>query len=291
VADFEIGESVEHDLRFVRELHFDERIASLRSGDDGVDDAVVSDPSPVDVAEVRRFDAGRADADGLADEDFRAIGSVRFHKGQVMEFPYSSRMDAPSHPTIGCTFSSDDAAVAAARALTGSGAASGVGIGASDRERATRIAQAAGIDRTLEPSDPLGGIPGLASGEAAAAGVNNGAVAGGTVGGIAGIAVGFSSAGALLPADGAMRVLAWALLLFAVGVAIGGVLGGAFGSRPSTHAGFRLIDAMEEGGLALVATIDGSQVDAVKQQLEAGGAADVVVIEASAAPRDGPARA
>jgi hypothetical protein len=189
-------------------------------------------------------------------------------------------MSASSHPTIGCTFRSDEAAVDAIRALVLAETVADAHVGAVDAVRAAKIAQATGAAAGLDALDPLAGVAGLASGDDASAGVNTGAVVGGAVGAIAGIAAGSTSFGGLLPVDPSMRMLAGALLLFAVGIAVGGVLGGAFGRRPSTHAGFRLIDAMEAGDIAFIASVDASKIDEVRISLETAGANDVLVIDA-----------
>jgi hypothetical protein len=67
-ADFQVGEPEEHDLRFVAELHFDQRILARLRGDDRVDDAHSADATPMDVGEMRRLDAGLSHDDALADE-------------------------------------------------------------------------------------------------------------------------------------------------------------------------------------------------------------------------------
>jgi len=191
---------------------------------------------------------------------------------------YSSVMAEPNHATIGCAFESDDAIVAAMRKLVDDGIVSGWRVGAADRDRAARVASAVGATDDLDPLDPFAGVPGVASGADASEGVNRGAVIGGVLGALAGLAAGPTSIGALMPVDPALRTLAASLLFFAVGVAAGGVLGGAFGRRPSTHAGFQLIDAMESGSVAAVASVEAARVDEARRLLDEGGAAEIVVI-------------
>lgn len=192
--------------------------------------------------------------------------------------PYSSVMGDPNHATLGCAFESDDAMVAAMRRLTDDGIVSDWRVGATDVDRASRVARAAGAVADLDPLDPFCGMPGVASGSDASEGVNRGAVLGGVVGALAGLAAGPTSVGALMPVDPQLRMLASALLFFAVGVAAGGVLGGAFGKRPSTHAGFQLIDAMEAGSVAAVGAVDAARVEDAKRLLDEGGAAEIVVV-------------
>jgi len=191
---------------------------------------------------------------------------------------YSSVMTEPNHATVGCAFSSDDAIVAAMRKLSDDGIVAGWRVGAVDKDRAARIALAAGASDDLDPLDPFSGVPGVASGADASEGVNRGAVLGGVVGALAGVAAGPTSIGALMPVDPPLRTLAASLLFFAVGVAAGGVLGGAFGKRPSTHAGFQLIDAMEAGNVAAIGSIETARIDEAKRVLDDGGAAEIVVI-------------
>jgi len=187
-------------------------------------------------------------------------------------------MAEQNHATVGCAFASDDAIVAAMRKLSGDGMVSAWRVGAVDKERAARIALAAGAENDLDPLDPFAGVPGVASGPDASDGVNRGAVIGGVAGALAGLAAGPTSIGALMPVDPPLRTLAASLLFFAVGVAAGGVLGGAFGKRPSTHAGFQLIDAMEAGSVAAVGSIEPARIDDVRRVLGEGGAAEIVVI-------------
>lgn len=191
---------------------------------------------------------------------------------------YSSVMADSNHATVGCAFSSDDAIVAAMRKLSDDGIVARWRVGAIDKDRAARVARAAGASDDLDPLDPLRGVPGVASGPDASDGVNRGAVIGGVVGALGGLAAGPTSIGALMPVDAPLRTLAASLLFFAVGVAAGGVLGGAFGKRPSTHAGFPLIDAMEAGNVAAVGSIETARIDDAKRVLGDGGAAEIVVV-------------
>lgn len=187
-------------------------------------------------------------------------------------------MSDTNHATVGCAFASEEAAIAAMRVLSAVGAVSVWRVGATDRERAQRVALASNGSADLDPADPLSGAPGLASGSAASSGVNMGALAGGAIGAGSGLAVGFTSLGSIVPVDAGARPLATALLLFAIGVAVGGVWGSAFGKRSSTHAGFRLIDAMEAGDIALVGVVNEGQAIEAQRLLAENGAADIVLI-------------
>ena len=164
------------------------------------------------------------------------------------------------------------------RTLNGSGAVPSCRVGATDRERAVRVAQAAGATADVDTADPMAGLAGLASGTDASAGVNRGAVLGGVIGAIAGLAGGATPLGAVMPVEASLRTPAATLLFFAIGVAVGGVWGGAFGRRPSTHAGFRLIDAMEDGDLALLGVVASGEEGAIRKALEDAGASDILFI-------------
>ena len=185
-------------------------------------------------------------------------------------------MASSIHPTIACTFASGDAAIAGVRSLADAGIA-GVRVGATDATRAHEVAQATGAIAEVDPADPLAGVFGLASGDDARSGVDRGALIGGAIGVLVGALLGDTPFGALLPVDPALRIIASALLTFAVGVAVGGALGLAFGRRPSTHAGYRLIDAMEEGAIAIVVAVEAEKVDDAERALSTAGAGDVLV--------------
>ena len=187
-------------------------------------------------------------------------------------------MGEANHATAGCAFAADDDAVATLRALTDAGIVAVWRVGATDNDRAARIARATGATADLDPADPLRGVPGVASGGDAASGVNVGALIGGVVGGAAGAIGGATALGVIMPVDPGMRVAASTLLFFAVGAAVGGVLGGALGEQSSTHAGFRLIDAMEAGDVAAVGPIAPGRRDDARSLLEKSGAAEVVIV-------------
>jgi hypothetical protein len=187
-------------------------------------------------------------------------------------------MGEANHSIVAAAFASDDAAMTAIRALAEAGVASQWRVGATDGERAAKIALAVGARADLDPTDPLAGVAGLATGEDAASGVNIGAVVGGVAGALTGFAAGATPLGTIMPVDANLRGAACALLFFAIGVAAGGVLGGAFGRRPSTHAGFRLIDAMEAGDVALLAFVDVDRIEEARRALESAGASEIIAV-------------
>lgn len=190
-------------------------------------------------------------------------------------------MSAASHPAIACTFADDGAAIAAMQRLAASGAVGAWRVGAADPARAQSIAQAAGAAADLDPADPLAGLGDLVSPASAGTGINMGAAIGGAVGVLGGLAAGETAIASIVPVETSLRPLAATLLFFAVGTAVGAVLGSAFGRRPSTHAGFRLIDGMEAGHVALVGTIEDANVDGAREALAAAGAEDLIVVAAA----------
>lgn len=187
-------------------------------------------------------------------------------------------MAEPIHATVGCTFSSDDAAIAALRAMSDAGLVTDWRVGATDKDRAAKIARTVGGAADLDPADPLNGVSGVASGSGASSGVNSGATLGGLAGVAAGVAIGYTPMASIMPVDPSLRTIAASLLFFAIGASVGGVLGGALGKQQSTHAGFRLIDAMEDGDIAVVGSISISQADDVRRRLEKSSASDIVMI-------------
>ena len=187
-------------------------------------------------------------------------------------------MSEPIHATVGCVFADDDAAIAALRAMADAGLVTEWRVGATDKDRAAKIARTVGGAADLDPADPLSGVSGVTSGSGASSGVNSGALVGGIAGVAAGVAIGYTPMASIMPVDPSFRTIAAALLFFAVGASVGGVLGGALGRQQSTHAGFRLIDAMEDGNIAVVGSISISQADDVRQQLEKSSASDIVMI-------------
>jgi hypothetical protein len=187
-------------------------------------------------------------------------------------------MERSNHATVGCTFSSDEAIVDALRALASDGAVTHWRVGATDKDRAMRVATAAGASGDLDPVDPLNGVTGLASSGDAAKRVNKGALFGGAVGAVVGAVGGHTAFASIMPVEAPAQPIAATLLFFVLGIAVGGVLGGAIGKRSSTHAGFRLIDAMEAGDVAAIGDVDGARVDDVRRALDERGAAEIVVI-------------
>ena len=151
-------------------------------------------------------------------------------------------------------------------------------VGAADQTRAQALANIHGVNSGLAFDDPLAGAPGMANAVDQRRAVDRGGMIGALVGAVAGAVLGLFPLGQFIVVDPGWTPLADALLLFVVGGISGAVLGGAFGPRLSTHAGFRLIDGMEEGSIAVAATTKQPQIVSVRAVFDTAGAADVIVI-------------
>jgi len=176
-------------------------------------------------------------------------------------------------PLVACVFSSQEALSAALDALRAHGIKPGdVGVGAADNERAQSLAAQNSIATILDPSDPLHGFGGLADETATRRSVDRGGVIGAITGAVIGLALGFTSIADWMPVARPESVLALVLFTFVLGVIVGSVLGAAFAPQSSSHAGFRLIDGMHEGGITLLVVVpEGVAPDAIAQSLRAAG--------------------
>lgn len=170
---------------------------------------------------------------------------------------------------VGCTFDTEDALTAAAKALVEAGFAhKDIHVGAVPTERAQQAAERSGIVADVPPDDPFRGMAGY-SGEASARhSVDRAGVWGGALGAVGGMLLSFTPAGREIPVSHALQPLADVLFFFVLGVFVGSVLGGALAPQQSAHAGFRLIDAMNEGSLALVVVARYARLEEVTRLLE-----------------------
>jgi hypothetical protein len=191
-------------------------------------------------------------------------------------------MQAPlSSPSVfvACAFKDRAATEIAVRELLVSGVDAGDislgGLGAH-AELARALAAELGVHAGIDPDDPLAGAPGLASAESGAFAIDRGGVIGGLVGAVAGLIVGLIPGIHLVPADPSYRVLASALLLFILGALAGATLGGALAPQRSSHAGFRIVDELEHGALAVVASLDAARADDAAHLLTAAGGLHVI---------------
>ncbi len=154
-----------------------------------------------------------------------------------------------------------------------------VSIFATADDRATSLAGrlGAGIGRSAD--DPLAGAPGLEGAAEQRARVDRGAAWGAACGLAIGVALGLMPAGRFLSVSPDLMLVADALFFFVIGIVAGAVLGSAFGPRLSTHVGYRLIDGMQEGRIAIVARCARAQADSASSAMTAAGAADVIVVD------------
>jgi hypothetical protein len=189
-------------------------------------------------------------------------------------------MDLPDGDAVVAGLVADDEAAASLiAALRASGIElNAIRLGAQDSARAQAIAAAHVVRADVAPDDPLAGAPGLATAADQRRAVDSGGMIGALVGAIAGALLGLFPLGRFIAVDPGWPPLADGLLFFVVGGVSGAVLGGAFGPRLSTHAGFRLIDGMEEGSIGVAVTCLRGKSSQTRTVFETAGAADVIVI-------------
>jgi hypothetical protein len=191
-------------------------------------------------------------------------------------------MQAPlSAPSVfvACAFKDQAATENAVRELLASGvAADDISLGGlgAHAEHAKTLAAELGVRAGIDPDDPLAGAPGLASADSGAFAIDRGGVIGGLIGAVTGLIVGLFPGIHLVPADPSYRLLASALLLFILGALAGATLGGALAPQRSSHAGFRIVDELEHGGLAVVASLDAARAGDVANMLTAAGGLHVM---------------
>jgi hypothetical protein len=295
-VDVKIRETIKDDLRAVFETHFDERVLSRQTGNHSMDAARAADPAPVHVGEVGGLRIGLADGDGPAHQHRAAIFHDRApcsiaplrSKGSkdrgatVIHITIKVResMDLPAVDAIVAGLAVDDAAVAdlvaALRASTEE--LRTIRVGARDRARAEAIAAAHGVAADVATDDPLAGAPGLGTQADHRLRIDKGGVIGALAGAAIGTALGFLPAGRFITMVPDQAPLIDGLLFFVAGGISGAVLGGAFGQQLSTHAGFRLIDGMDEGSIAVIVSCVHDRASAIRAIFDANRATDVVVI-------------
>ena len=171
---------------------------------------------------------------------------------------------------VACAFKDRESAAAALQALLESGIAPtqlGTGAIGAHREDAQALAAQFGIRGDIDGEDPLAGAPGLASAADAAASVNIGALIGGAVGALAGGLLVLVPGMPIVTIEPQYRAFAGVLLFFILGAIAGATLGGAFAPQRSTHAAFRIVDEIEHGGVAVVASVDAASASRVEEAL------------------------
>lgn len=177
---------------------------------------------------------------------------------------------------LGCVFATADAFAAAAAALLGAGIEAGdIHVGAASPERAEELSLRSGAASDIAPDDPLGGIHGYAGEAVARTAVDRAGVWGAALGTAVGALVGRTPLAHVLPVDPSLQMLASVLFCFVVGLFIGSIIGAALAPQRSTHAAFRLIDGMSDGGIALIVTTPAAQASEITRLLEQAGARDL----------------
>ena len=181
--------------------------------------------------------------------------------------------------TLACAFESNAAAAAGIRALLENGlSAASIRVGAADREKTRGLRDQFGVRDDLDAHDPLAGIADLAGQQRSSGAIDKGGAIGAAIGGVCGLVLGATPSGRILPVAPGFGPIADALLLLALGAIAGASLGGAFGPRRSSHVGYRIIDSMEVGAVAVVAEVPAAMVDVAVTALEFSGARDVLRI-------------
>jgi hypothetical protein len=193
------------------------------------------------------------------------------HLHPAVEQPLKSVADG----VIGCIYQHEDQLLAAINALAERAVPlSAVRVGPADNPAAQRVAQRSGIQPDVDASDPLRGLAGLrAEGDSRAA-VDRGGLLGAGIGALTGMAAAFTPLRSLVPvAQG--QALADILICFVLGAIVGSIWGSALCAQSSTHAGFRLIDGMQDGGLAIVVQASRSRMGEIEETLQSTGGAGI----------------
>ncbi|HEY7787186.1 MAG TPA: hypothetical protein VIF33_01595 [Casimicrobiaceae bacterium] len=189
-------------------------------------------------------------------------------------------MDLPGDDAVVAGLAADETAVAdLVAALREAGVElQAIRVGASEPARADAIAVAHGVQTGVDLEDPLAGAPGLGDAADHRRRIDRGGMIGAIAGAVIGVVLGMLPAGRFLSSLPDQAPLVDGLLFFVAGGISGAVLGGAFGLQRSTHAGFRLVDGMAEGSIALLVTCPRAQSAALRAVMDAHRATDVVVI-------------
>jgi len=173
---------------------------------------------------------------------------------------------------VGCIFRADEQLAAVVTRLQAAAiGADDLRAGALDPARAQALCEPLGIAAGVDASDPLRGLAGLSSERTTRKSVDRGGVFGAAIGALTGLIVSFTPLATWMPVETPARLLALVAFLFVVGTIVGAVLGAAFAPQSSSHAGFRLIDGMHDGGVALLVAALPANADAVQRILEDGG--------------------
>ncbi len=152
--------------------------------------------------------------------------------------------------------------------------------GAREQHVAEEFARAAQIAADVLPEDPLGRFGTAHSEGRARRAADRGGVIGAAAGVLAGFLVSLTPAQAVVPVAPPLQRLGDVLLFFVVGLFIGTTLGSALAPQPTSHAAFRLVDAVSEGALVLVVTALAASADEIRTVMEANGGRYVTSVPA-----------
>jgi hypothetical protein len=173
---------------------------------------------------------------------------------------------------VGCIFRADEQLAAVVPRLQAAAiGADDLRAGALDPARTLALCEPLGITGSLDATDPLRGLAGLSSERTTRKSVDRGGVFGAAIGALTGLIVSFTPLAAWMPVEPPARLLALVAFWFVVGTIAGAVLGAAFAPQSSSHAGFRLIDGIHDGGVVLLVAALPANADAVQRILEDGG--------------------
>lgn len=190
-------------------------------------------------------------------------------------------MDLPlGRATVASLAADESAAERTIAALIAAGIeAPSLSLCAHDVARARALADRLGVSGDRSAEDPLAGAPGLEGPVEQRARADRGALVGASVGILAGIAFGLSPVGQVAHVEPEFSIVADALFFFVIGIIGGAVLGTAIGPRLSTHVGYRLIDGMQEGSIAIIASCASHQITAASSAMTESNAVDVIVVD------------
>lgn len=178
--------------------------------------------------------------------------------------------------TIGCLYRAETSLQTAILRLREAGvAAHNIHIGGTRQDRTQAVAQSTGVCPDLSSDDPLEGHGGYSPAEGARRVVDRAGLIGGAAGAALGGLLGLTPAGKLLPVSRPLEAMADVLFFAVVGVFAGSIVGASFAPQQSSHAGFRLIDGMQEGALAVVVHVPASNLEMVREILQATGASAI----------------
>jgi hypothetical protein len=190
-------------------------------------------------------------------------------------------MDLPlGRATVAGLAADESAAERIVAALTAAGIdAPFLRLCAHDDAQARMLAERLGVSDDCSAEDPLAGAPGLEGPIEQRARADRGALFGALFGVVIGIAIGLSPLGRLTHVAPEFSIVADTLFFFVVGIIGGGVIGTAIGPRLSTHVGYRLIDGIQEGSIAIIASCAAGQAAAASSAMTESNATDVIVVD------------